>query len=372
MKRKLKVLSMLIITLFAANVNAQDFGTDTLRIYSNTNDTGDVMIIPQGETKRLVGNISVISKQQAQNHANATNMSYIYQVISGDLDYLYNEEKPAFRDDTLFVCADTLRIERQDKTLNEGTLRRLMSISTYSDGQWHNFIISTIGTGSFLENIIDNDVQKAIKKNSKSKLSDWEIYATLGFGYGYTGWSTSNSSLFSTPSDNYSTKWSNKWDIMLNFNFKVNSIPVWPSIGIGFHSNVFRFDEPLTDVFTGVIPQGNISDEKFSLCANYITFPIMINYHPFKHFTVHAGAVCGVNVRNSSTGYRYSYKVNGEKVEQSTGTSFKDFNSFKWDAFLGVEVYGWTLYVTHALTPIFKDSYNKDLYPFAFGVMLGI
>lgn len=367
MKRKLKILSSLFLMLFVSNIQAQDFETGYLKMFSTKHELGDVMIINQGQTKRLIGNISVVSKENAQGHVTAYDNDYIYEVISDDLEELRSNNEVKFRSDTLFIQADTVRIERQSKVLPDDKVRYSINISIARNGEWESFSVSTMDN----KKVNMDEILKEVKDSGNN---NWIVYADLGFSYGYTGWSTSNSSLFSTPSDNYSTKWSNKWDIMLNFNFKVNSIPVWPSIGVGFQSNVFRFDEPLTDIFTGVTPQGSISDEKFSLCANYITFPIMINYHPFKHFTLHAGAVCGVNVRNSSTGYRYSYKVNGEKVEQSTGTSFKDFNSFKWDAFLGVEVYGWTLYVTHALTPIFKDSYkyNKDLYPFAFGVMLGI
>lgn len=369
MKRKLKVLSALFVMLLVVNVQAQDFEKDYVTMFAGEDkELGDVMIINQGQTKRLVGYISVVSKENARGHFKAYDNDYIYEMISDDLEELRNSNDTVeVRPDTLFIQADTVRIERQSKVLADGTVHNAINISIARNGKWERFLVSSTDHTKLSDIAKDH-----LKEARKVQKNDWEIYATLGLGYGYTGWSKSNSSLFSTPSDNYSTKWSNKWDIMLNFNFKVTSIPVWPSIGVGFQSNVFRFDEPLTDVFTGVTPQGNISDEKFSLCANYITFPIMINYHPFKHFTLHAGAVCGVNVRNSSTGYRYSYKVNGEQIKQYTGTSFKDFNSFKWDAFLGVEVYGWTLYVTHALTPIFKDTYNKDLYPFAFGVMLGI
>ena len=205
------------------------------------------------------------------------------------------------------------------------------------------------------------------KPNRKRTLS-----SDFAIGYGYLNWS--DDGMFATPDGNdaYSLKWSSKWD----FSYILNICPdnrLWVSTGLGLQSNVFRFDDTFAlDVFNNSALAGSVSKGKFKLVARYITVPLMLNLRVAHNVQLHAGVVGGLNYHNSHTGFKQNFKTDGIKQKNSTGSSFNQFNTFKADATLGVQFYGLTFYASHSLTPIFKDSYGKELKPFAFGVIFGL
>ena len=148
---------------------------------------------------------------------------------------------------------------------------------------------------------------------------------------------------------------------------------------------MFRFDNgfDIDEFGFGPIPSSSasgsatsissdISLDKCKLVARYITIPVIFDFNFSEHFHLHAGAIAGINYRNSHTGFKRNYTLFGDKIEQSTGSHFKEFNAFKVDCLLGIEIYGFTFYVSHSVMDMFKDSYQKDALPFAFGVMIGL
>lgn len=100
--------------------------------------------------------------------------------------------------------------------------------------------------------------------------------------------------------------------------------------------------------------------------------PLIANFRLAKNLYIHAGVIGGLNYRNSHTGFKTVYNENGEKKEAGTGSRFKQFNTFKAEALLGIEFGGWTFYASHNLTDIFEDTYEKSLKPFSFGIMIDL
>ena len=159
---------------------------------------------------------------------------------------------------------------------------------------------------------------------------------------------------------------------MFRFTFCPDNV-VSLTTGLGYQSNVFRFDNGISLYPFGSegVPSG-ISNSECKLVARYITVPLILDFRLAKNIKLHIGAIGGLNYRNSHTGFKCSYTKDGITTEQSTGSSFNEFNTFKADAFAGIELSGWTFYVNHSLTNMFSNSYEKDLKPFSFGIMLGL
>ena len=152
---------------------------------------------------------------------------------------------------------------------------------------------------------------------------------------------------------------------MFRFTFCPDNV-VSLTTGVGYQSNVFRFENDIP-----LVPS-DISNAECKLVARYITVPLILDFRLAKNIKLHIGAIGGLNYRNSHTGFKCSYTKDGITTEQSTGSSFNEFNTFKADAFAGIELSGWTFYVNHSLTNMFSNSYEKDLKPFSFGIMLGL
>lgn len=388
MKRKIFVLGAFITALFTFNgLNAQDFEKNEVHLFAEDNPVGDRMVIKQGEIKRLCGYVSVISEQQAQNNKKAKHAMQdsdnIYQKLGSDITDIMetpSNDKSYLRDDTLYIVADSVALEMYSEQKSDTRMHNSYGIFLYKDGENVHAIgdYSTHNPNSDIPDATDRlidavsdyfDTKAERKKwhNHKRTLSTGMVY-----GYGYLNYS--DNGLFSTPSSNdpYSLKWSDKWDVMFRFTFFPDNA-VSLTTGIGIQSNVFRFDDGF-DIYPYAVatPASGFSKEKCKLVARYITVPLLADFHIANHFNIHAGFIGGLNYRNSHTGFKRNYKVDGEKIEQSTGSSFKEFSTFKADAMFGVELYGWTFYVSHSLTGMFKDSYGKDLMPFSFGVLVGL
>ncbi|MBP3254396.1 MAG: hypothetical protein J6M30_07795 [Bacteroidales bacterium] len=389
MKRKILMLCAFTGMMLTFNVNyAQDFVKQELHLLSKDNPTGERMVIRQGETKKLRGYITVVNgNNPGVDYSKAKyavkDADYLFEKLSNDIDKVIAAEKKdavASSVDTLYVVADSLIIEKAATDGEDGYVTNLKGIFLFSEGQKYHQISSSYSND--LEDAIDG-LGYALKKrlNAKSETAVNDIKCepkkrimSSGwiFGYGYLNWS--NDGFFSTPdgSDAYSLKWSDKWDIMYRFTFFPDNA-VSLTTGIGIQSNVFRFEDGF-DIYPYTVntPASGYSKDKCKLVARYITVPLIADFHVAKHFSIHAGVIGGINYRNSHTGFKRNYRINGEKTEQSTGSSFKEFNAFKADAMIGIKLYGLTFYASHSLTDMFKDSYGKEMQPFAFGVMLGL
>ena len=385
MKKMFFMLCAIVLAFGSlSNVKAQDFVKGKVHLYAIGDTIGDRIVIHQGETKRLVGYISVIDSIEAKNHKTVKTLwddtDYLLEKLMSDLDKRHEaEKKKSFkgRTDTLYIVADSIAVERLVEPTSDGKDSYSRGVFLYKDGQVS--LCTSSGENNHWDEALDAlsyawDGIKLSKEMAKeTKVAKKRKYAEImkvdfAFGYGYLNFSEDG--LFSTPpaNDPYALKWSNKWDFILKFNFFPQSCVSF-STGIGLQSNVFRFDDGF-DINVFNYNPTDISKEKSKLVARYITVPLIANFRVAEHVGIHAGFLGGINYRCKHTGFKRQFKLDGETIEQSTGSHFKDFNTFKADAMFGVELYGVTFYVSHALTNMFKDSYNKEAYPFAFGILL--
>ncbi|MGP1514747.1 MAG: hypothetical protein ACTTJH_02175 [Bacteroidales bacterium] len=388
MKRKIFIFGVFVTMLFTLSiVNAQDFVRDSINLFPNGKKFGERMVIKRGETKKVIGNISVISEEQAKYHDKVKdwqkNGDYILEKLGNDMYKLINNEGKNIRlkdDDTLYIVADSISLEKFEEKQNNFENIVYTGVFIYNDNHSENkvntYFINTLNNFVYsMSGIINNleiDDNKYKSKNNCKNTKKRILSSSLVLGYGYLNFS--DNGLFSTPSssDFFSIKWSDKWDIMLRFTFLPDNKMSFIT-GIGFQSNVFRFDDGFAiGAFSYNPPPVAVFKEKFKLVARYITLPIFVSLKTGDHLKIHAGAIGGINYRNSHTGFKRSYTINGEKIEQSTGSKFKEFNTFKIDAMLGFEIYGWTFYASHSLTNMFKNSYIKKAMPFSFGVLIGL
>ncbi len=383
-------------TLFANNIEPK--GSDTL-VCSQSLETDKIITIHRGETKQLVGYISVVTPQNTDHRVynfNSDDVKIHAKIISDIKTYLTaaQKNKTATRTDTLFLDADSVSISitNDSQTTNRKSSKCYsFTINSYYDnGSRCSFTSSMDLTNKdyqelvdMLEELFGSEDEDAEITYTPSKRS---ISSGFVFSYGYLNFSKDG--FFSTPSssDPYSLKWSDKWDVIYRFTFCPDNVVSFTT-GIGIQSNVFRFDNgfdinefgfnPTTSSTTSTSGSttslsSDISLDKCKLVARYITVPLILDFNLSDHFHIHAGAIAGINYRNSHTGFKRNYTLFGDKIEQSTGSHFKEFNDFKVDALLGFEIYGFTFYVSHSLMNMFKDSYNKTVRPFAFGVMIGL
>lgn len=389
------VLGAISYTLSANNIETA--GTDTL-ISSHGITSNKTITLHRGETKQLVGYISLVDPQTTRHRVYNFNEDYIdlhTKLLTDIRAYLTAKQKnkTITRTDTLFLDADSVSITMSNDT--ETTNRKskkyysLTIKSYYNDGSKTSYASSIDLTDKdyqeltdLLEEYLDeNESETYIYSPCKRSISSGFVW-----GYGYLNYSKDG--LFSTPSssDPYYLKWSDKWDIIYRFTFCPDKVVSFTT-GIGIQSNVFRFDNgfDIDEFGFGSIPSStsstsgsatslssDISLDKCKLVARYITIPVIFDFNFSEHFHLHAGAIAGINYRNSHTGFKRNYTLFGDKIEQSTGSHFKEFNAFKVDCLLGIEIYGFTFYVSHSVMDMFKDSYQKDALPFAFGVMIGL
>ncbi len=356
------------------------------------------VVIKQGETHRFLSYVQVLSKEEAKARGDVfyakDDYDHILGLILGEVKKLNDSPNSAdTKDDTLLVQADSIVVTKSLLTYeNSKSTASYYAISLYDGEEENTYTYSTTNSSreSRLKNAL-SDVMSALSDDEY--LSEAEMYdvyenangqpkkkwstntiltCDLVLGYGYLNWAQNNP--FSEPagSDAHSLKWSNRWDIMLAFKLFPDN-PIYFSTGVGYQSNVFRFEDGLSlyPFEDGVAPVG-FSAEKTKLVARYITVPLMLNFRLARRVELHLGAIGGLNYRNSHTGFKASYSQDGEKHELSTGSSFNNFATFKADAFVGIELCNFTFYVSHSLTDMFDNAYPKSLYPFSFGIMLGL
>ena len=324
--------------------------------------------------------------------AHAQNLLADLNVInSGDtIKIVRNKDTTTIVTNEKFSNIDTTIVIGNDSSLLNGIISKSFILKNNDNGwevmdgdtsYWFRGFVDAVLDNIFKDGENENnteyykngDKKDCATKRISPKLKRKRVLSSgWMFGYGYLNYSANG--LFSVlPSDDpYSLKWSDKWDVIYRFTFFPDNA-VSLTTGIGIQSNVFRFDDGF-DIYPYTVstPASGYSKEKCKLVARYVTVPLIADFHITKHINIHAGFVGGLNYRNSHTGFKRNYKIDGQNTEQSTGGSFKEFSTFKADAMAGMELYGITFYVSHSLTGMFKDSYGKELKPFSFGVMLGL
>ena len=228
------------------------------------------------------------------------------------------------------------------------------------------------------------NISEEIKEEKTKTLKDYRKRAIdtdfgFQFGYGISGWSNKVSNidnLFASPNDQYSLRYSNSWTFGFRYQFELNNR--WTiSTGIGYESNIYRFDNNVMLTDNGVEKRIGYEtdpsiDAKSKLVARYVTLPLFVKFRVVEDFSVHVGAIAGVNFRTSSTGFKRNYDVPNGEVQERWGTKYDNFKPVKLDLQAG---FGWDImnfYVKYSLTPMFKDNKEIVVYPFSAGISLGL
>lgn len=386
MKRNVKFLGAILgLGLAFGSANAQEEQSVLKDDAGSFFNGKDVLTIRQGETKKLYRPICVVSEQDAQTKQNVkyadTDQEDVLKIMGADLDLFIKvmettHGKPQqiiTPNDTIFIQADSIRIMNVKSEIVDtpkfvdgvvvkifkGQFQTSLSRSWSSREREERMTELITEFFDLLGPEINIDINT--KENKRRTLS-----TGLVWGYGYLNYASGNPFTVPASSSPFSLKWSNKWDIMFRFTFCPDNV-VSLTTGVGYQSNVFRFDNGIS-----LFPGSSEDNAECKLVARYVTVPLIIDFRLAKNIKLHIGAIGGLNYRNSHTGFKYSYTKDGITTEQSTGSSFNEFNTFKADAFAGIELSGWTFYVNHSLTNMFSNSYDKDLKPFSFGIMLGL
>ena len=241
---------------------------------------------------------------------------------------------------------------------------RNMSIATTTNGALENIVYKA------LNEKYDEKKKHKNERQTENCKTQKELNVALYFGYGYTNWSKDMFS-FSTPNNDYDLHWSSSWD--LGFKFTIEPWKKWTaSIGLGYQSNIYRFDDGFSlGEFTSLGNDNKSSNKHQKLVARYVVMPLMFHYSLGNEFVVKIGAIPGVNFRTSHTVYKRNYDLGKNHIEESMGTSFKDFNPFKVDAQVSIAYEGIGIYYRQSLTKIFKYNRGEKLYPFTIGLTFG-
>ena len=399
MKRNVKFLGAILgLGLAFGSANAQEEQSVLKDDAGSFFNGKDVLTIRQGETKKLYRPICVVSEQDAKTKQNVkyadTDQEDVLKIMGADLDLFIKvmettHGKPQqiiTPNDTIFIQADSIRIMNIKSEIVDTPKFVDGVVVKIFKGQFQTSLSRSWGPkereermGELITEFFDllgpeiEDLSEAMEMNRDIKKNRRRTLSTgLVWGYGYLNYASGNPFTVPASSSSYGLKWSNKWDIMFRFTFCPDNV-VSLTTGLGYQSNVFRFDNgiSLLPFPTEGIPADR-SNAECKLVARYVTVPLIIDFRLAKNIKLHIGAIGGLNYRNSHTGFKCSYTKDGITTEQSTGSSFNKFNTFKADAFAGIELSGWTFYVNHSLTNMFSNSYEKDLKPFSFGIMLGL
>ena len=202
----------------------------------------------------------------------------------------------------------------------------------------------------------------------------------LTFGYGVLNWSNGVNKvddLFSSPNNEYKLRMGDSWNIGFKFTYNFTS-NFRLLAGIGYESNVFRFDnnvkmtETNGDIRLAKETDPTVLNSKSNLNARYFTIPVHLQYYFYKKFSVHAGATLGINYLSSSTGFQREYDITHAEITEEWGENYNNFKPLKLDVQAG---FGWSavnFYLKYSLTPLFKDNKEIEVIPYSVGISLGI
>lgn len=296
-------------------------------------------------------------------------------VRNGDTTIIVNGNMKTFNFDTTIVFG------------NDTTFFRTMVIdsllqSRYFDRWWDedddmDKVMADLGKLVNRAKDLEKKEQNSIKNRKKRRFWNGEI--DFAFSYGPLSWSAMNSSddLFASPEGAYGLKfWSGqRWMLGFYTTFLPDS---WVSLytGVLYQSDVFKFRNNVIwdrENSNKMIISDDSKNSK--LVARYVSVPLIASLNIGKAWNsswkVDLGVIGGMNFRTSHTGFKTKYNQEGKHIEESYGTAYKNFNKFKLDAHIGVGWGAFQIYCEQALTPLFKDNTEKELYPFSFGIMLG-
>ncbi|MFA7081216.1 MAG: outer membrane beta-barrel protein [Bacteroidales bacterium] len=285
-------------------------------------------------------------------------------------DYTWTEHL-FFRIDSTYVTD----VSKKFRIINEdGIMIQSKEDSIYLNNEYKTHV-KAIG---FSKELIE-EKKKEEKASIDIKKKGINPNFGLQFGYGILGWSNKVSNvdgLFASPQDQYSLRYGNSWT--LGFRYWINLSRRWSiTTGIGYESNIFRFDNNVK--LTDIGGEKRIAYEtdptvnaKTKLVARYVTLPLFLSFNVVEKLNIHIGAIAGVNFRSSSTGFKRNFDDPKGEVKERWGTKYDNFKPLKLDLQAGFGWKGINFYVKYALTPLFKDNREITVYPFSVGLSLGL
>ena len=223
-----------------------------------------------------------------------------------------------------------------------------------------------------------NDKVESEKIKAQKQGKD-RVNTSFQLAYGILGWSNRVSGvddLFASPKGQYTLRYSKSWSFGFRYDAKINKR--WTiSSGIGYESNIFHFENNvLLTTINGDrridFETNNLIDAESRLVARYVTVPLFIKYRVVKNFTLHAGAIAGVNFRTSSTGFKRDYEQQNKEIEERWGTKYDNFKPLKLDVQAGFGRKDVNFYVKYSLIPLFKNNKEIEVYPYSVGVSFGL
>jgi hypothetical protein len=237
--------------------------------------------------------------------------------------------------------------------------------------------IGNIDIANYDGNVENIDSKFKIENSDKKCKSGVSFDAQ--FSFGGLGWNSpirTVDDLFSSPEGVYDLKYGFSWNMALKANFTLSK--KWNIlIGLGYESNIFYFQNNLMLMENGANKQITFNndatiDAESKLVARYVTIPLTASYKIYKDFSIYFGGILGINFRTNSTGFKRDYPIINAEVEERWGEKYNNFKPIKAEVQVGL---GWewiNIYAKYALTPIFKTGKETTLYPYSFGLSLGI
>ena len=293
---------------------------------------------------------------------------------------------------------EPLKLDKEGNIIN--SKGDTISKSEDKDAEDTRFIKDTFAYSSLLEAIKTNEEDTISKGEDKdaevSKVSKvvegmgetgetkiWSPYpnlkVVLAASVGGLNWSDRVSKvddLFSSPSNEYDLKGSMSYNIGLTLRYKLNK-KIQFSTGLLFESNQFKFKNNV--MMSNINGDKRLSyetnpaiDATSYLQALYINIPLGFQYNFYKDLSLNLSGIFGINFRTSSTGFQRTYDIPNMEITERWGTNYNNFKPIKFEVQAGIGWLGLDLYVKYALTPLFKDNTEREVYPFSVGLSTGI
>lgn len=243
--------------------------------------------------------------------------------------------------------------------------------------------IKSFEVGTYIPFDFNSKNTKGDENSEKIKaqnLGKDKVSILLAASYGVLNWSNGVykvDDLFSSPNNEYKLRLGDSWNIGLKFRYDFNS-KLKLFAGIGFESNVFRFEnnvkmtETNGDKRLAYETDPLILNSKSNINARYVTIPIHLQYSFYKKFSIHAGGVLGINFKNSSTGFEREYDITNAKITEEWGKNYDNFKPIKLEVQAGLGWSSYNFYLKYSLTPLFKDNKEIEVLPYSIGFSFGI
>lgn len=366
-----------------------DINTDKFGIFGAENNSKAYFKgkISGEETSILSRNNSTISFESINVNKLMVQIERASEVeLNGKVNMLKltkNDDSKLIKDKFLFSSLVEAFVSPEGDTL---FAERKKQIKYKNDSQIDNSgnIISSKGDTVSKAEDKDTEVSKVVEgmgETGETKI--WSPYpnlkVVLAASVGGLNWSDRVSKvddLFSSPSNEYDLRGSMSYNVGLTLRYKLNK-KIQFSTGLLFESNQFKFKNNV--MMSNINGDKRLSyetnpaiDATSYLQALYINIPLGFQYNFYKDLSLNLSGIFGINFRTSSTGFQRTYDIPNMEITERWGTNYNNFKPIKFEVQAGIGWLGLDLYVKYALTPLFKDNTEREVYPFSVGLSTGI